>query len=338
MQFPGIIDADDFDSKPLERPMEIIPGLLFKGFKMSLGGGSKTRKSWCLCDMSFCLGHSMNWFGFQCKQARVLYVNLEIHPYYLQERFKAIAKAHKTQIVKGRISVWNLRGHAEPYKPFLTKLRSLIKPGDYDVIIIDPIYKIMGAADENNATDMADMLNHIEAFAVYTGGAIVYASHFSKGNQAGKNHLDRVSGSGVSAARDPDVIMTMTERDDADTYAVEITVRNTEPLPAFTIDWSYPLMHKDGFADPSLLKGSKKGRRDAYSEEEFYELLTEQPLCHSEWKKKALDKMGMKEGSFNNYRKRLEDKGMITFKDGLYTQVVLIPAEFEFSSTSSTNL
>lgn len=43
--------------------------------------------------------------------------------------------------------------------------------------------------------------------------ALVYADHFSKGNQAGKKAIDRISGSGVTA-RDPDAIVTITELED----------------------------------------------------------------------------------------------------------------------------
>jgi hypothetical protein len=124
------------------------------------------------------------------------------------------------------------------------------------------------------------------------------------------------------------VIMTMTERKDPDTYGVEMTVRNTPPLDPFTIDWNYPLMVRDGFADPMQLKGAKKGREDRYSEEEFYEMLSEKPLSYSEWQKTAELQLGMPKRSFDNYRNRLTKRNMVVYKDGLYSQLVLVPEEF----------
>jgi hypothetical protein len=52
-----------------------------------------------------------------------------------------------------------------------------------------------------------------EQIAMGADAALVYADHFSKGNQAKKAAIDRISGSGVTA-RDPDVIATVSEHEE----------------------------------------------------------------------------------------------------------------------------
>ena len=57
------------------------------------------------------------------------------------------------------------------------------------------------------------MLNEIEALAVETGAAVAFGAHYSKGNQAGKEVIDRIGGSGVFA-RDPDSILNFTRHEE----------------------------------------------------------------------------------------------------------------------------
>ena len=64
-----------------------------------------------------------------------------------------------------------------------------------------------------------------------TSAAVLVAHHFSKGNKAGTDHLDRASGAGMFA-RAPDTIMTLTAHEEIDCYTLETTYRNfTRPEP-----------------------------------------------------------------------------------------------------------
>ena len=84
------------------------------------------------------------------------------------------------------------------------------------MVILDPTYKILGSADENNATDISAMLNGIESLAVSTGAAVAVAGHFAKGNPSAKETIDRISGSGVFA-RDPDSLVVFTRHEEEGT-------------------------------------------------------------------------------------------------------------------------
>jgi RecA-family ATPase len=85
------------------------------------------------------------------------------------------------------------------------------KKSHYDLVIIDPLYKIM-EGDENSAGDMGAMWNWLDWIGAQLTAAIAVVHHHSKGAQGGKKSMDRASGSGVFA-RDPDALLDLTELD-----------------------------------------------------------------------------------------------------------------------------
>ncbi len=108
-------------------------------------------------------------------------------------------------------------------------------------------------------------MNDIERLAVKTGAAVAFAAHYSKGNQAAKEAIDRVSGSGVFA-RDPDSLLMFTKHQEADCFTVEATLRNFPPLDPFVVRWEYPLFHRDSELDPTNLK-TVRGKNETTPEE-----------------------------------------------------------------------
>ena len=120
--------------------------------------------------------------------------------------------------------------------------------------MLDPIYKGLGKRDENKAGDIASLCNEIEQLAVQSGAAVVFGAHYSKGNQAGKEAIDRIGGSGVFA-RDPDVILTMTPHEEKEAYVVDLTLRALPQVPPFVVRWQGVQFQPDSAADPERLRG-----------------------------------------------------------------------------------
>jgi regulatory protein RepA len=60
------------------------------------------------------------------------------------------------------------------------------------------------AGPQNKAGDIGFLVNEFEKLA-----AVISCAHYSEGNQAGKESIDRISGSGIFAW-DPDTIMKLT--------------------------------------------------------------------------------------------------------------------------------
>lgn len=201
--------ADCWDNLP---PLadEVISGVLRHGHKMLIAGPSKAGKSFLLIELAIALAEGKTWLGWQCKQGRVLYVNLELDAASCMHRFRASYEAagippNNLQ----NIDIWNLRGKAMPMDKLAPRLIRRAAKRGYLAVIIDPIYKVI-TGDENSASEMANFCNQFDRICAELGTATIYCHHHSKGAQGGKAAADRASGSGVFA-RDPDATLDIIE-------------------------------------------------------------------------------------------------------------------------------
>ena len=239
-------------------------GVLRRGSKLVVGGGSKMGKTWCLVDLALAVASGGKWLGhFQCRQGSVLYVNLELRRHTAGRRVRWIAE--KRGLMQGlairpevasAIQTWNLRGQCYDLVMMLSTARQRLRDKDapkFSLIILDPIYKTYGDKDENSAGDMAALMLEIERFADECNAAIAFAAHFSKGNQSGKEAMDRISGSGVMA-RDPDAIMTFTSHEQEDCYTMDAILREFPPMAPVVLQWEAPLMNPRVDLDPAKLR------------------------------------------------------------------------------------
>jgi hypothetical protein len=292
-KFPQMIDVADFtDDVPVELPRLVIHYLLHEGSKMLLGGNSKGRKTWTLLDLALSVATGTDWWGFHTRKGCVCYVNLELQPAFFRSRLDKIKETRSLAPERGAFLAWHLRGYAKPMRELINDLLVFLQQHRFTLIIIDPIYKTLPATHgaENDSAIITQLLNDIEAIAVETGAAVLFSSHFSKGDQSEKESIDRVSGSGAWA-RDPDSVITMTPHEDLDAFTVDATLRNLAPIKSFVVKWDYPLFTRVEEADPDKLKRQKgRGRPTEYSSDV---ILTQ--MRDETWKTGALQKHVQKE-------------------------------------------
>ncbi|MDE8118453.1 AAA family ATPase [Erysipelothrix rhusiopathiae] len=198
-----------FDNLPPLSP-PLIEGVLRQGHKMLMAGPSKAGKSFALIGLTIAIAEGVKWFGWQCTQGRVLYVNLELDRASALHRFKDVYKSLgiKPKNLKN-IDIWNLRGKVVPMDKLAPKLIRRAQKQGYIAVIIDPIYKVI-TGDENSAEQMAHFTNQFDKVASELGASVIYCHHHSKGSQGSKKSMDRASGSGVFA-RDPDALIDLVE-------------------------------------------------------------------------------------------------------------------------------
>jgi hypothetical protein len=132
-------------------------------------------------------------------------------------------------------------------------LEEVLDRYQFGLIIIDPIYKLLGNRDENANGQIAGLLNELEALGRRTRAAIVIAHHFAKGDSTSKNPIDRMSGAGVWA-RDADSLVVMTQHEEDDCFTVNMTVRNLPRVDDFVVRWDYPLMQVAKELNPEALR------------------------------------------------------------------------------------
>ena len=207
----------------------LIEGILREGHKMLIAGPSKAGKSFALIQLCISIAEGKPWFGFDCTQGKVLYVNLELDRASCLHRFKDVYEALEQQPTNiGNISIWNLRGKSLPMDQLAPKLIRRAQKRNYKAIIIDPIYKVI-TGDENSADQMANFCNQFDKVCTELKCAVIYCHHHSKGSQTGKRSMDRASGSGVFA-RDPDALLDLLE--------LELENMNEDKLQEAPIDTS----------------------------------------------------------------------------------------------------
>lgn len=178
-----IINAADFMANRLVRPPEIIGGILHQGSKFCIGGASKACKTWALLDLALAVSNGLTWMNFPTTQGRVLYLNFEIQEFAWQDRIAIACRARNVNDL-ANLEMINLRGKPTNFLMLIPQIIEAAKDAGFSLILIDPIYKLYGSANENDASDVAQLLTAIERLTTECGAAIAYASHFSKGNQA----------------------------------------------------------------------------------------------------------------------------------------------------------
>lgn len=300
-RLPAMDDVAEFLLAKLPEPEQVIRGVLHRAGKLVLGGGSKSYKTWTLLDMAVSVASGRRWIGFDTTKVKVLYVNFELAAWTCQQRLRAIALAKELQILPEQITVWNLRGKAARWQTLLPLIRDKARALEFGLIILDPIYKLYGGTDENSAGDVAALLNGVEDLATETGAAVAFGAHFSKGNQSGKESIDRISGTGVFA-RDPDALLVMTRHEEEEAFTIEATLRTFKPVEPFVVRWDYPLMVETDF-DPSKLRAAP-GRPPEHKADELMDLLGD-GLLNVDWLKAAKEEQGISERTFYRLRDAL---------------------------------
>ena len=255
---PEFVSIAQAAQDPPQRAPVMIHGVLRRGHKMLVTGGSKTGKSFLDMELAIATAEGLDWLGFRCEKGCVLFVNMEIDHASAVNRMLSIYQAKGIDPGDG-VTMWSLRGHVLTMEEFADKLISRVKGKNFDMIIIDPIYKLL-SGDENSATDMGKFCNQLDRIASETGCAVVYTHHHSKGVQGGKKSMDRASGSGVFA-RDPDAILDISElvltpelarahaEDSGIPLRVEGTLREFAPFDPVDCWFDYPLHVVDGLGE-----------------------------------------------------------------------------------------
>jgi AAA domain len=310
-QWPPIKEVAELIRDMPPMPKELIHGVLHQGCKVAVVGGSKSMKTWTLLDLALSVGNGAQWWGMKTTQADVLYINMELIEPVLARRLEAILKARRG-LRSGGLSCWTLRGFKVGALDTFIRLNELLKERQFGLIILDPIYKLLGGKNENAAGDISALLADVEALAQQTGAAIAFGHHFSKGNQSGKESMDRASGSGVWA-RDPDTIISMTRHKEQDHFSVEFTLRNSPPIDPFVVGWECPLFVRDDKGlDPEELKEPKPLARGRKPKAEADVLLSalraadhEGGLMRKDWISACSD-IGISDATFARYVKDLE--------------------------------
>ena len=174
----------------------------------------------------------------------------------------------------------------------------------------------MVGKSENSSWGVGLLCHDIERLMERSGAAIVYAHHFTKGNQSGKKAMDRMSGSGVFA-RDADTIVTLTEHKLEGCFAVETTQRNMASTDPFVVEWNCPSMVVREDLDPADLHDGKQPS-ESQTIDFLLSLLKDQPLTVGAWEEAAAAG-GVSRATFFRKIAKLKGSGEVQQRPGAKT-------------------
>jgi hypothetical protein len=299
--------------KSVSLPPQILKGVLHKGCKACISGSSKAGKTWSLINLAVSATTGAPWLGIEIpNELKVLYLDFELPSRLAIERFYTVASKLDAdeEKIKKNLEYWALRGAKAGLDRLLEHLHLTGRSNVFDLIILDPYYKISGRFDENSAADVKGVLDSIEDFSQETGAAFFFAHHFSKGNKADVDAIDRASGSGVFG-RDPDAILTLTKHSEADCLALEYQLRNCPPKESAVVEFSkesFPaFIPRDGL-DPKDLNRPSPGQNNENDipDDDVVALLGMEAMSGEQWRARAIEQ-GMSLRAFDRARKRLSD-------------------------------
>jgi len=315
---PAMVSAGELVRAPCPAPPQIVRGVLHQTCKLLLSGTSKSMKSWSLLDLGLSVASGQRWWGYQCEQARVAYLNFELPDWAMKERLTALLSARpECTGYEDRLIFWNLRGHNTDLALLRPKLEEQLIRRQFGLVIVDPAYKLLGDRDENANGDIAGLMKEFEGLARGSGAAVAIAHHFAKGDSSAKNAIDRMSGAGAWA-RDPDSLVTLTPHEEDDCFSVNMTLRNLPRVPEFVVAWEFPLMRVAPDLNPEALR-RPKGRKKVCTDRDFVSAAVgEGGKAYGTVLKDAASELGMSRSTAARYLQRLVAAGLVRSSSGLY--------------------
>lgn len=257
IEWPNLVDAFDFLSNPPDEPNPLIEGVLNRGEKMLLGGPAKIGKTWLALDLGTAVATGTPWLGFPTREAKVLFINLELSEWAMHQRLHWILRSKELELKESQMIVWNLRGIRAEIGALAGKLIETL-PNDLGLIIPDPIYKTLGDLDENAAGHIASLFGHVDRIGKATGAAMLITHHFAKGAGA-RAQIDQFSGSSVWV-RDPDVLGNIQPHQEKEKLVMSLTIRNGKSPDPIGLDATFPVMKRNNNLDIKLVESAQNKR------------------------------------------------------------------------------
>jgi hypothetical protein len=312
--YPALEQGEEFINKTICSQSVVIEGILRVGEVAILSGESKSNKSWSALQAGICVANSLDFWGMKTHLTSVLIVNTELQEETFGNRIKkikfAISSDQKKNANLDNVLIWNLRNQILK-NDFFQVLGRTIEENQIGLVILDPLYTLLGDRDENSNGQMVELLSIFRRYCEEAGAAALITHHFAKGNSAMKNSIDRGSGAG-SIARFADSVLTISRHTKAHHFVLESSLRSFAPMNAIVLKWDFPILKIVDGEDAKALRGGRPRKLQGSS---ILKHLKD-GMIRSEWAK-AVEKS--EEVAFSTARKLIKDlleDGEVEDRDG----------------------
>lgn len=294
----------DLVQQPTETYSAVVEGLVYAQDVVLLGGSPKAGKTWVSMNLAFAVALGAPFLGRATTQGEVLYVNLELKPGDFRRRGRDILVANsENSKAAASFHVLNLRGddyQIEALHDWFTA-RPTFRPS---LVVLDPLYMSLGERNENDNSQMAELMKQFIKLARQFGFAIVIPSHYAKGDSSVKAAIDRISGAGAFT-RACDASLTFTEHKEPLCFTFEAKLRAHPSPEPVVVEFRHPLFVQRDDLKAGDLKGKNRNRNEQKWKDEDLLSLLDPPLTTKQWMDAAISSLGMTRSSFHNYKDRL---------------------------------
>ncbi len=236
---PPIVSAAAWLQEPQPPVESVIFDVLDMGCKAVVIGPSKSMKTWFILQLAVSSATGREFLCWRVHPRKTLLVNLEVAPVYFHRRLQQVKSALGLNPADlASLDILNARGHDMALNgraDILPALLDRIRKGGYEVVILDPFYKL-AVGDENKAEDVKPVLLAFDRICTETGAAVVYVHHDAKGIPGERAKQDRGAGSNV-IQRDMDSAIYLTPHAQEGLLVVSTLLRNHPPQDDFTVAW-----------------------------------------------------------------------------------------------------
>jgi hypothetical protein len=210
-----LVDSSELGTLTDETRKKIIDPFLPAGSKAFLAAWQGNYKSTMMVNVAVAIRNGFPLFGrFDTTQGRVLYVDRENPPYLAKQRIEKISRGLGG--AKGGI-----RFQFPKEKPDLAEARvreayiRVIEKEKIDLAIFDSFLCYFNLRNENDNTEVRNVLELVSEIPARTDAAILFIDHASKASPEKQKAGIKVTPRGAGAKGDwSDLVMTLEERDD----------------------------------------------------------------------------------------------------------------------------
>jgi hypothetical protein len=158
----------------LDRPY-LIKGWLDRGAVSVVYGDANVGKSFWAIDLAHHVHEGLDWAGCRVKRSSVLYIAAEGGAMF---DHRLVARGARFMVLRGPVRLTGGNSDAGSLTDAMRQLSQV--HGPFGLIVVDTLARVMGAADENAAPAIADLLASLDLLRESTGAHIMLVHHHGK--------------------------------------------------------------------------------------------------------------------------------------------------------------
>lgn len=254
---------------PRERAEVIVDGFVRRGHVLNIVAASKAKKSWMAAQLALSVANGLPWLGrHTTTQGDVLLIDGELDRAEVRHRLDKVADAMGVEW-EGKVRCLPLADEiVHPAR--LQATFDEIDAGAYSLILLDPLYTLIGAdQNENDNAQMGALFSFLRRSAMRLNCAIAVVHHLSKGANHAKSLTDLGAGAGAMN-RSCAALIGLLPHGEEDHMTMESVARSFPDTPATVLRWDFPLWHLAEGVEPRR-KGADP-RRDKQKDQMLVDL------------------------------------------------------------------